>query len=51
MELLELLEHYRDDSRVAHLIESFEYSGKTALINVIGSQAAVFGAGIFLKAD
>ncbi|HUH74085.1 MAG TPA: transcription-repair coupling factor [Chitinophagales bacterium] len=51
MELLELLEHYRDDSRVAHLIESFEYSGKTALLNVIGSQAAVFGAGIFLKAD
>lgn len=49
MELLELLEHYRDDSRVARLAESFEYAGKTALLNVIGSQAAVFGAGIFLK--
>lgn len=49
MELLELLEHYRDDSRVARLAESFEFAGKTAVINVIGSQAAVFGAGIFLK--
>lgn len=49
MELLQLLEHYRDDSRVARLTESFEFSGKTALINAIGSQSAVFGAGLFLK--
>jgi len=51
MELQKLLEHYRDDSRVSRLIESFEFAGKTALLNVIGSQSSVFSAGLFLRTD
>lgn len=49
MELLELLEHYQDDSRITYLLESIESSGNTALLNTVGSQAAVAVAGLFKK--
>jgi transcription-repair coupling factor (superfamily II helicase) len=51
MDVFQLLERYRDDSRVARLAESFTYSGKTMLHNIVGSQSAMVAAGLFLKTD
>jgi transcription-repair coupling factor (superfamily II helicase) len=51
MDIFQLLERYRDDSRVAHLAESFPFAGKTLLHNIIGSQSAATAAGLFLKTD
>ena len=48
MKSIELLEHYQNDSRLNCLIESFEFSGKTALINTVGSQSALVGAYLFV---
>ncbi|MCZ2394405.1 MAG: transcription-repair coupling factor [Chitinophagales bacterium] len=49
MKLTELLERYTNDSRVARIAQSFDMTSKTAILDAIGSQSVVFGAGLFLK--
>ncbi|MCO5230947.1 MAG: transcription-repair coupling factor [Chitinophagales bacterium] len=49
MKLTDLLEHYTNDSRITRLSDSFGNKSRTALLDVIGSQSAVVGAGLFLK--
>ena len=51
MELQQILERYRDDSRIARLAEILESSGKAALLHAIPSQVAFAAAGLFLKTD
>ncbi len=51
MDLENLLEHYKTDSRIIQTSELLELSGKVTLIHSIGSQSAVSVAGLFLRVD
>jgi transcription-repair coupling factor (superfamily II helicase) len=51
MELQQILERYRDDSRIAELVKILPSAGKASLLHANPSQVAFFAAGFYLKTE